>query len=427
MLVSNIEVLPAGNECELRAQVKTHASRKPILIRYRFPRAFEQVIDSENGDPFLPALLLPAMKAHEALEIPAPVSARLLDSIPRIQSIYASWDKSLSRVPIEAPVRQDELSPADSSKSSGLFFSCGVDSFYSLLKNAREHLDDKDAITHLVVVDGFDTYFGRRNGRAYTRLLTNARRVGLGLGKEVLPVATNLRDFGSRFVDWRSLYYGAFLASIGLALRKYFKKIRIASAHSYTQFIAEQIIEGSHPMLDPQWSTESTSFVHDGSEARRLDKVRFISQFPIALQTLRVCFIHSYGEVPYNCGCCYKCLRTMIALHMTGMLPKSETFPHSLDPGLLRNLFISDTTFIEELVDGLGFSETDSAIRSCLKEGLSGRSKMRRRIFHDITYALLTYLPSALPLWRTVQTVLTPAPSLQEFPTPRVNFQHPPD
>jgi hypothetical protein len=240
-------------------------------------------------------------------------------------------------------------------------------------------------------------------------LLSNARRVGCGLGKEVLPVATNLRDFGSRFVDWRSLYYGAFLASIGLALRKYFKKIRIASPHSYSQFIAEQIVDGSHPMLDPLWSTESTSFVHDGSEARRLDKVRFISQFPIALQTLRVCFIHSYGDVPYNCGCCDKCLRTMIALHMAGMLSKSETFPHSLELGLLRNLFIPDTSdFIEELVDGLSFSETDSAIRSYLKEGLSGRSRMRRRFCHDVTYVLLTYLPAVFPLWRTAQSILPP-------------------
>ena len=50
------------------------------LDQIRFPRAFEQVIDSKNGDPFLPALLLPAMKINETLEIPAPVSGSF--SIP---------------------------------------------------------------------------------------------------------------------------------------------------------------------------------------------------------------------------------------------------------------------------------------------------------------------------------------------------------
>lgn len=104
--------------------------------------------------------------------------------------------------------------------------------------------------------------------------------------------------------------------------------------------------------------------------------------------------IHSYGGLPYNCGYCYKCLTTMVALQIPGVLQKSETFPSSIDLALLRNLFFPDRTFIEELVDGLGFSETDSAIRSSLKEGLSGRSRMRRRFCQDTTYILLTYLPS---------------------------------
>ena len=412
LLVSDVRVVSSGGECELQARVRSDASRRPFLVLYRFPRGFEGFVSAENGDPFIPALLLPAMKAHEPLEITAPVSPTLLRSVDAIQRIYRSWDPALSEVKIKAPVREKPLQRAQERSRVGLFFSCGVDSYYSLLKNVQEHPADEETITDLIVVHGFDIDFGRRNSELFRALLTNSEKVAHDLKKNALPVATNLRDFGGRFVDWRALYYGAFLASIGLALENLFERIYIASAHSQAQFAERDrrgMLEGSHPMLDPLWSTECVSFVHDGSESRRIDKTRYISQFPIVLQTLRVCIIRSYGGGPYNCGLCLKCLRTMIGLHVAGALQKCTTLPHSLDVELLSNMWISDQNargYLEELVKSLGSSEKDLAIRSDLQQLLSGASTIRRHILGTTTYLLSVYMPFALPAWNKAQRTL---------------------
>jgi len=140
--------------------MRSDASRRPFLVLYRFPRGFEGFVSPENGDPFIPALLLPAMKAHEPLEITAPVSPTLLRSVDAIQRIYRSWDPALSEVKIKAPVREKPLQRVQQRSRVGLFFSCGVDSYYSLLKNVQEHPADEETITDLIVVHGFDIDFG---------------------------------------------------------------------------------------------------------------------------------------------------------------------------------------------------------------------------------------------------------------------------
>lgn len=62
-------------------------------------------------------------------------------------------------------------------------------------------------------------------------------------------------------------------------------------------------------------STESTDFYITGLEKTRLEKVDFISKFPITYDNLNVCY---YGE--NNCGHCEKCVRTQFELMALGKL-----------------------------------------------------------------------------------------------------------
>ena len=66
-----------------------------------------------------------------------------------------------------------------------------------------------------------------------------------------------------------------------------------------------EILFGSHPLLDPLWSTETLAFVHDGCEANRMEKVRRIAESPLLLEGLRVC-VDDRGPDVYNCGSCWK-------------------------------------------------------------------------------------------------------------------------
>ena len=111
------------------------------------------------------------------------------------------------------------------------------------------------------------------------------------------------------------------LASVGLLFQARFRTILISAAHTY----ADLGPWGSHPLLDPLWSTELTEFVHHGAHATRVDKCRVLANSEVAMRHLRVCWENREGR--YNCGECEKCLRTMVNLAAVGALGRCTTLP----------------------------------------------------------------------------------------------------
>lgn len=363
LLVSNIRLTEVGDRCELRATITGSTLENPFALFYRFPSIFKSSVSLTKGDAFLAASLLPAMRTGESLQIAAPVSPRLLHSIDVIQDIYRSWDPSLSTVAITAETK--DSAQRDLGDQVGCFFSLGVDSYYTLLKNVAKHHTDSQMILFLIFVRGFDIPLA--NELLSEKVLGTINVVVQELGKKTLTIETNLREFSDRYAEWGHLYHGAALASVALMFGALFKTVYIAATHTYAQMFPW----GSHPILDPMWSTETLSIVHDGCEMRRVDKIRFIAQFSIALRTLRVCWLNPDSE--YNCGRCEKCMRTMIGLHVAGALAKCETLPHLVDPTAVRSMRVegaNERSFVEELIASLSSSNTDLPIKSALEEVL---------------------------------------------------------
>ncbi len=207
----------------------------------------------------------------------------------------------------------------------GLFFSGGVDSLYSLLKN-------QDSVSHLVLVQGFD--IGLTQNELFSLAQASAQKVAADFGKELIVVRTNIRDFSDRYAAW-GMYHGAALAMVGHALSSLVGECIIGSSHPY----ADLHPWGSHPLLDPLWSSESVSFLHDGLEANRLQKLALIAKSDVALKALRVCW---ESEREHNCGRCEKCLRTMAALLALGRLGACPTLPHKVAPALIRRIQLND-------------------------------------------------------------------------------------
>src|SRR3954470_6112927 len=134
MRVSEIAVLRVDDEVQLEARVESDRSLEdgnrfpPFALWYRFPAWCEPYLSSDNGDPFLAALLVPAMLIDEPLTIDAAVSPRLLRRLPDLQSIYQSFDSRLKRSEITTPPRSMSPIPAGLG-ATGLFLSLGVDSY----------------------------------------------------------------------------------------------------------------------------------------------------------------------------------------------------------------------------------------------------------------------------------------------------------
>lgn len=375
MHVSGIKVSDFDDSVELQACIRSPALKEPFLLWYRFPLALSDLIDPESGDPLVAALLLPAMKTGEAVDLPVPVSPRLAQSLKWIQAIFCAWDPTLSNIELHSPLRKEMAPPG---AQVGLFFSAGVDSLYSLIKNSLEHPLNEAVVTDLLVIYGADIYLSDGKDGVFQTMLDKAQDIASHFRKRVIPIATNVKGLLSAYHIPRGfLGHGAALASVGLALQGLFSKIYISSGNTFTDLGPA----GNHPLLDPLWSTEACTFVHDGLEASRLEKIRFIAQSDIALKTLRVCW--NKDSRTFNCGRCSKCLRTMLGLYIAGALDRCNTLPHRIDPDLLRNIPLlhnyEDSAFFLEILEALGDSGADVQIRTALLEGLEkGRSYFAR-------------------------------------------------
>jgi hypothetical protein len=340
MRVCDIRVVPLGDTCELRATITCEAELAPydgqpiapFDLWYRFPAEYGEALRPDNGDPFLAALLVPAMTLGERLEIPAAVSPVLQSALPEIQAILHCFDPRQTCIEADAPTREPPL-PVNEAGSVGLFFSLGVDSFYCLLKNQRDHPRDAEAISHLIAVHGMDVGHEPWDKRVPSVMDDNWRRVAQESGTALLPVTTNVRVVLEPLALW-TMAHGAALASIALALGSAFRAVRIAASTTYDQLYPW----GSHPLLDPLWSTEAVRFMHDGCERDRIGKTALVAQSQLALDTLRVC----PGSTPeYNCGRCVKCLPTMIDLLQLGALTRCRTLPHAIDAEELRRILVA--------------------------------------------------------------------------------------
>ena len=306
------------------------------------------------SDAVFAACLLPAMASGGTLRIASPVSPQLLSSANKIQEIFHTWapDK-LHPITVEAEPRAHTAREAGGQVAC--FFSAGVDSFDATLK----HHDEVDV---LIFVHGFDV--GLSDTIRRERVAKGVRNAAAELEKPLVEVETNLRAFSNQHVHWE-LFHGAALGSVALLLQKTFRRIYVPSTLSYRQLIPW----GSHPLVDPLWSTESIELVHDGAEASRFQKMERIASSDAALRWLRVCW--RSPDDGYNCGRCTKCMRTMAELEGLGVLSRSKTFPPKVNRRHLRGTHVPrapmDRALWNDTIAGLGELGADAGLRRAMK------------------------------------------------------------
>jgi hypothetical protein len=270
---------------------------------------------STTGDPWLVCMAPLAAALGEPLRIGLPVDRLLARNVRELMRIWSVWYPSLHEIPLEIEVA--DVNPAASGTRIGAFFSGGVDSFFTVLRNDEPASTSLPA-DDLILVRGFD--FPLEKEEAFGRHRERLRAAARELGKGLVDVVTNLRETRLREASWADLWHGSALVAAALALEGRYRVLMIASTSSYRELEPW----GSHPMTDALLSTESIRVIHDGAEFTRLDKIRFLSASDVALRWLHVCFREVADQ---NCGRCRKCLLTMMALSVFGALDRCRTFP----------------------------------------------------------------------------------------------------
>lgn len=112
-------------------------------LRFRVPAGIERL----GYEPFLVAALPMAMRFARSLEVPEPVSPRLLAAIPKAQRLLADWTPVLEPVALEADAAA--VPPGAAPEGVAAFFTGGSDSLYTALRN-------RERIRALVHVHGYE-------------------------------------------------------------------------------------------------------------------------------------------------------------------------------------------------------------------------------------------------------------------------------
>lgn len=332
-------------------------------FRIYFKSTLEKIDFSQESQ--LAASILPAMKCKTPIRNYSG-NLSFLKNVSTIQDIYSSWSNDLTKIPIAEGKKNDRSKKAFSNNRVGVFFSGGVDSFYSAVKNAGN-------ITDLIFVHGFD--INLNNILLRDKVSERLSAVAESLEVNLIEVETNLRDMLDMFVKWGPLGHGAALATIGHLFPNYFRRILIPATYTYSSLFPW----GSHPVLDHLWSTPTLEFIHDGCEATRVQKISFFSGNKTAQENLRVCWRNINDS--YNCGKCEKCIRTMINLLANDCLDKFKVFDSILTPAKVLSIRAqkeSVRSFVLENLDKLDSTGKHEDYQIALRRVLKGTNWIYR-------------------------------------------------
>ena len=357
MIVDHLQARARGDDVERSARIRWDGG--DFRLSVSTPSRLSAPEDDAAG--FMCAALLPAMRLGEDLELRGGVSRRLLERVPRIVDVYATWDPRLYRSRVRA---ERELGPRKAARGVGCFFSRGVDSMHSVAVPRGL----PGALTVLVYCDRLEPMHSDAVRAEEIRLAGEAARE---LGVPLVVIETNLRDLTDTIVaDWADMVGGG-LAFLAHAMAGGLGHVVIPSSAAPTTVIAT----GSSPILDAMFSTDELEVYHDAPASRPAKVAWLARERPELLPFLKVCFHEDRSD---NCGRCPKCLTTMLSLEAVGALNLATGFPPELDRSTLAALDVrgiqprEEFREIEWRLRDRGADEVAGLVADALDRGTAG-------------------------------------------------------
>ena len=317
MIIHTPEIRIENEEICISARVELQKPdvTLPTALWFKFPREYEQYI-SDRADGFVVSLLLLAMQRGEDIEVRGSLSSRLVYGMQEYQRIFNSWfPQNYKLINIKCS-DFDDAGLNGRKKVSACAFSGGVDSFYTLWSHLpqNEHIQDYQ-VSYGLFVHGFDIPL--KDERTYQIASENYCEMLQRFGLHLLTARTNMRQFRP---DW-NYTHGAATIGVALILGRLISRFFMPASKTYTTLEPW----GADPMIDPLLSTETLEVLHDGAGASRMQKIATLAEWSETYPRLRVCWKEPDGLI--NCCRCDKCVRTMIALEVLGVLDQYRTFP----------------------------------------------------------------------------------------------------
>lgn len=286
----------------------------PYELYYEVKTEYKKYLTYELSDAFVVTLMLWAMERNEDIRCEAPISERLYKQLTEYLIPAISKNiKQYSKIKIIAKTANIRFN----GDGVGTGLSCGVDSFYTILKNLNHSKESKLNITHLcyfnVGASGGDMGDVDNARHIYQERMKEFEIVSNELGCEFLTVDSNMNEFLKQ--DHEATHVFRTL-SVPLALQKLFHLYYFSSTAEYNKFKFVWFDCSYYDLLNMQAiSNDNLRFELVGGETTRQGKVEFICDNKVVQNHLNVCIrgIH-------NDNTCVKCKRTMLNLYIAGKL-----------------------------------------------------------------------------------------------------------
>ena len=304
--------------------------RPPQEIYFETVGEFAEDI-SCNPHAFLVACTIPAMRFGEKrIFIDSEICPELQGGLITAMGLICNWfdwyNHTSSLVRIEAK-QQKYIGSSSKTPRASFLFSGGIDSLATLRSNRIHYSSEHPGfIRDGILIYGLEV----SRPKSFKYVLNSVSILAKDADVTLIPVYTNIRDLGPEnnkiFWDdfWVHEFMGATFAAIAHLFSKRINALSINSCHD----IPNLMPYGSHPLLNPNYSSSDMRIRHEGIHLSRFEKTKIISDWDLALQHLRVCNKSEYYSAGIlNCGKCEKCVRTMLALVGSEALGKATAFP----------------------------------------------------------------------------------------------------
>lgn len=309
-----------------------------------------------NPHAFAAGCIIPALYFGERrLTLAEAICPRFKEGLETVMALMHHWTAGAFKpLTIDAPLASSALQ-AEKSRHAAIFLSGGIDSL-AALKRIMDHYapthpaHPKDAL----LVHGFDIGGVVERGakyRVFQRARTAMAPVAAAAGLNLIPVHTNIRHLCDNRELWLNQFFGAVLAAAAHALARRIDLAWLASSYD----IPHLHPCGSHPLLDPEYSSADLQIRHRDIGLSRMHKLKIVAGWEVAFQNFRVCLANVPDKL--NCGRCEKCVRTMLELEALGLLDQTRAFEaNEVDPAWLDAFSITIRVrqpFYEELIQPL--------------------------------------------------------------------------
>ncbi len=325
MRISDIGITTESGRARLQARVQWEDTARPDdVVFFETTHAFAEDI-AVTADPFVVGCLVPAVHLGEKrLTVDGGMCPGLREGLVTAMGILSHWSGGRYRpLAIEAGSSREDPWPS-TAHNAGLCLSGGIDSLAALRVNRLNYRpEDPWYIKDGLMVHGFDIGGVAARGAKYPvfdRAMAAMTAVADDAGITLVPVYTNVRHLCDERDLWLTYFFGAVLAAAGHALAGRLRLLFIASSYD----IPHLHPCGSHPMLDPEYSSQALLVRHRDLALSRLEKHRIVAEWPAAFNNFRVCLANVPDRL--NCGRCEKCVRTMTELTAIGRLQDTRAF-----------------------------------------------------------------------------------------------------